>query len=480
MSGPYAVRGRIVTPNSIIVDGAVIIEGDSIVWMGEAPDAQAAGFGAQVVAAPSPTDGRYILPGLVDTHCHGGAGASFPDAASAEDMMTAIWEHRIFGTTTMVGSLMVASPEVLRRQGQMMADLCDSGELAGIHFEGPFLASGRIGVTGMLPGGDGLLNDGLTPAERTAKARSVLGAQDFDKVQPPNPALTRELMITMRGHTVSMTLAPEGKRAIGSGSVAEVLIENGAIPAYGHTVASAEFMREAAAWTREKMGLTPAETLRSGRYVVTHFLNGMQSFHHRDPGPMLEILADAAGGGCVLEMIADGVHVAPSVLRNVFELVGRESVVFVSDANPAAGMPDGDYVLGGREITVQDEVSRVKTSETSPAMGTATDHTNATHGTIETGENPEATENAASEAPLAGSNRHLVDMVRTAWKVAGIPLTDAVYCASAQGAAILGDDTVGEIAVGKKADLLVTDEDLYPLSVYRRGVMIASVPAATA
>ena len=121
MSEPFAVRGRIVTPSSIIVDGAVIIDGDSIVWMGEAPQAQAAGYGAEVVAAPSPTDGRYILPGLVDTHCHGGGGSSFPTADTVEAMMTAVWEHRVHGTTTLVGSLSTASPEDLRRQGQMMA-----------------------------------------------------------------------------------------------------------------------------------------------------------------------------------------------------------------------------------------------------------------------------------------------------------------------------------------------------------------------
>jgi len=426
MSEPFAVRGRIVTPSSIIVDGAVIIDGDSIVWMGEAPQAQAAGYGAEVVAAPSPTDGRYILPGLVDTHCHGGGGSSFPTATTVEAMMTAVWEHRVHGTTTLVGSLSTASPEDLRRQGQMMADLCDAGELDGIHFEGPFLASGRLGVTGMLPGdspADSLPTEGLSAKEREERARAVLGSQDFAQVQPPNPALTRELMITTRGHTVSMTLAPEGKRAIGSGSVAEVLIENGAVPAFGHTVASAEFMRGAATWTREKLGLTPSEKLRCPRYVVTHFFNGMQPFHHRHPGPMLELLADAAGGGCILELIADGEHVDLSAVRNVFELVGRDSVVFVSNATAATGMPSGEP-------------------------------------------------NSDPEDP----NLHLVDIVRCAWKGAGIPLTDAVYCASVQGARILGQTNIGEIATGKRADLLVTDENLYPLSVYRYGTLVASVP----
>ena len=92
MSEAFAVRGRVVTPDSILVDGAIVIQDQEIIWIGEAPEAQAAGFGAQVVAADSPTDGRYILPGLVDVHCHGGGGQSFPDAKTADEALTAVWE----------------------------------------------------------------------------------------------------------------------------------------------------------------------------------------------------------------------------------------------------------------------------------------------------------------------------------------------------------------------------------------------------
>ncbi|MCV0022293.1 amidohydrolase family protein, partial [Mobiluncus curtisii] len=126
------------------------------------------------------------------------------------------------------------------------------------------------------------------------------------------------------------------------------------------------------------------------------------------------LLADAAGGGCILELIADGQHVDPSAVRNVFELVGRDSVVFVSNATADTGMP----------------FSEPDSAEGEP-------------------------------------NLHLVDIVRRAWKGAGIPLTDAVYCASVQGARILGQTNIGEITPGKRADLLVTDENLYPLAVYR-------------
>ena len=267
MSEAFAVRGRIITPDQIIVDGAVIVEGEEIVWMGEATQAAASGYGHQIAVAPSPTDGRYIMPGLVDVHCHGGGGQSFPDAPTKEDAMTAVWEHRLHGTTTLVASLATDSPQALRRQAQMLADLADAQEIAGIHFEGPFISAGHC------------------------------GAQNPDTIQAPNPALVRELLIVTRGHTVSMTLAPEGKRAFGSGSVTEALIEGGAIPSFGHTSCSAAQMREAAQWTREKLGMTPVK--RSSRYTVTHLFNGMAPFHHREPGPVLEMLADAASGGAV-------------------------------------------------------------------------------------------------------------------------------------------------------------------------------------
>lgn len=406
MSEAYALRGRVVTANSIIVDGAVVIVDDVIRWVGDSAEASGAGWGAEILEAESPTDGRYILPGLVDVHCHGGGGASFPDATSAEQVQQAIDEHRRHGTTTLVGSLVTASPEVLRERAMLLADLCEKGELAGIHFEGPFVAKGHC------------------------------GAQDPAYIQPPNPALTRELLIVTRGYTISMTLAPEGKRAFGSGSVCEALIENGAVPSLGHTDADSATVREALRDIRERLALHPHR--RSDRATVTHLFNGMEPLHHRNPGPVLEFLSDAASGGVIVELIGDGMHLHPDVVRAVYEIVGRESVLLVTDAMAAAGMEDGQYRLGPQDVTVKD--------------GRAT-----------------LTSNPGS---LAGGTAHLLDVVRTTVE-GGVPLVDAVYCASVQGAKVIGDDTVGEIAPGKRADLIVADENLYPLLVLRDGRPVA-------
>ncbi|MDO5672236.1 MAG: amidohydrolase family protein [Actinomycetaceae bacterium] len=401
---PYALRGRVVTNSSIIVDGAVVIDGEAITWVGEATDAAAAGWGEQVVQAVSPTDGRYLLPGLVDVHCHGGGGASFPDASNEAEVMTAVMEHRRHGTTTMVASLVTASPEVLRRQAMLLAEVCEDGELAGIHFEGPFVSEGHC------------------------------GAQNPEFIQAPNPALTRELMIVTRGYTVTMTLAPEKRRASGSGSVTEALIDNGALPSFGHTSTDAAQMREALRDARERLALNPMR--RSPRATITHLFNGMEPPHHRDPGPIYEAIADAAGGGVILELIGDGVHVSPDTVRAVYEIVGRDSVVLVTDAMAAAGMADGQYLLGSLDVTVDEGQARL------------------TGGTS-----------------LAGGTAHLLDVVRTTWQ-GGVPLVDAVFMATKQGARIIGDEYLGDLAPGMWADIVVVDEDLQPMSVYRRGTQV--------
>lgn len=400
-SNVYAIRGRVVTPDTIITDGAVVIAGDAIAWVGEATDAREAGFEQEILDAEAPEDDRLILPGLVDVHCHGGGGESFPDSTSKDQALTAVREHRRFGTTSLVASLVTGSPMVLRERAEMLADLADCGEIAGIHFEGPFIAQGHC------------------------------GAQDPRHIQAPNPALTRELMIVSRGHAVSMTLAPEKPYAMGPGGVAEALLDGGAVPSLGHTDTDSDRMRQALREVRESIARTPKP--RCDHATITHLFNGMAPMHHREPGPVPEILADAAGGGAIVEIICDGVHVAPSIARNVYELVGRDQIVFVTDAMAAAGVADGDYVLGGQEVQVADGVARLTRT-----------------------------------GAIAGGTAHLLDVVRTAFE-AGIPLVDAVYMATVQGARILGDPKVGRIAEGCRADLLVTDTELHPKRVIFRG-----------
>jgi len=150
-----------------------------------------------------------------------------------------------------------------------------------------------------------------------------------------------------------------------------------------------------------------------------------------------ELLAAAANGRCIVEMIGDGVHLDPDVVLDVFEILGREGIVLVTDAMAAAGMPDGDYVLGSRDVTVAGGVARL-------------------------------TDGGA----IAGGTAHLIDVVRTTWK-GGVSLIDAVYAASTQGARVLGDDSVGALEPGRRGDLVLTDAELHPVAVVRRGEVVA-------
>ncbi|MEK8070895.1 N-acetylglucosamine-6-phosphate deacetylase [Rhodococcoides navarretei] len=315
------LRGRVVTRDEVIEDGVLALAGARIEWVGPA---------SAWLGDPAPQSDTTILPGLVDLHCHGGAGASFPDSP-ADDLMTAVRHHRSRGTTTMLASLVSAPPERLIAQTSMLADLYESGDIAGIHIEGPFLSVARC------------------------------GAQDPASLRSGDPGLLRDIVGAGRGAVRSMTLAPE---VDGFAAIAEMLRENDILPSIGHTDADALTTRRG------------IRALGSGPITATHLFNGMPTWHHRSPGPVSECLAAAARGGMVLELIGDGVHLADETVRAVFDLVGGTRIALVSDAMAAAGMSDGRYRLGPLDVTVHHSVARLSRDtdpETAPiAGGTAT------------------------------------------------------------------------------------------------------------
>lgn len=389
------LRGRVVTPDAVIDDGAVVVDGTEIVWVGEAARAASTPF-ADAVALAEPVAG-YVLPGLVDLHNHGGGGASFPDAATPDEVLRGVMEHRRHGTTAVVVSLVTAAPDTLRERVAMLAELAERGEIAGIHLEGPFLSAARC------------------------------GAQDSRLMIPPDPDLTRELLELGRGHVASMTLAAELE---GAHEVAAALVTGGALPSWGHTDADPAAARAAVA---AGVAALADGTGRSERAGVTHLFNGMKPWHHRDPGSVGEFLAAAARREVVVELIGDGTHLAPEVVREVYDLLGRRGAVLVTDAMAATGMADGDYRLGTQDVTVADGVARL-----------------------------------AAGGSIAGGTAHLLDVVRTCVH-GGIPLVDAVYMAATNPAAVLGNPVVGALEVGYWADLLITDADLHPVRVIRHG-----------
>src|SRR5215218_3452250 len=359
---PLVLRGRVVTPGAVVEVGAVVVEGDRLAWVGavDAPGVPPA-LTAALGAAPAPSPGTTLLPGLVDLHDHGGGGASFPDATTADDARRAIREHLVHGTTSLVASLVTADVDTLLTRTALLADLADAGELAGIHLEGPFLSPARCGAQ--------------NPADMLAG----------------DVGLVRRVAAAARGHFVTMTVAPEVDGVSDPGGVLQALAESGAVPSIGHTDASAETVDAAVA--RARAALARPGT-RSDRLTATHLFNGMRSKHHRNPGPIAACLAAAARGELVVELIADGTHLADGTVRAVFDLVGPDAIALVTDAMAAAGMPDGTYELGPMRVRVTGGVARL-------ADGDA----------------------------IAGGTGHLLDVVRSA-VAAGVPLASAVRAAS--------------------------------------------------
>lgn len=393
LAADLALRGTAVLEGGLAPEALVLVAGEEILWAGPAAHAP-----VHSAARTLEHDG-LILPGLVDLHCHGGGGASFPDAEDAEEMLTAVREHRRHGTTSLVASLVTADADTLRRRVGQLALLHERGEIAAIHLEGPFVSVARR------------------------------GAQNREHIVGGDPELVAELAGLAGGALATMTVAPEADRA---DEVLEALAAGGAVPSLGHTDGSSADMTRAvgraAEALRRHQGRSPLPT-------ATHLFNGMRPIHHRDPGPALAALDAAARGALVVEVIADGVHLDARTVAHVFAIAAEDRVALVTDAMAAAGMADGQYRLGALDVTVE--------------AGVAT-----------------LTEGGA----IAGGTAHLLDVVRFAVTEAGVDLVRAVRAASAVPAAVLGmQDRIGAIAAGRRADAVLVDRGLRPVTVLRGG-----------
>ncbi len=339
---------QVLVEDRVVPGGWVRVEGDRIAEVGSGEP-------------PSPPDheGPWLVPGYVDTHVHGGGGASFTDGP--DGVRRAQRSHLDDGTTTVVASL-VSGPvaemaEAVRALGAAGLD---------VHLEGPFLAPARC------------------------------GAHDPAFLRAP----TREHLDALLSPAVRMvTLAPE---LDGGLDAVRRVVAAGAVAAVGHTDASYDVTRAAIA---------------AGASVGTHLFNAMPPLHHREPGPVGALLEDER---VTVEVVADGVHVHPAVVRAILAAApGRVSLV--SDAT------------GGLDVEARDGAAWLRGS-----------------------------------GVLAGSTLTLGQAVRSlvAW---GVDVTVALTAASRTPARALGLDDVGRIAPGKRADLLVLDGALHVDAVLRSG-----------
>ncbi|MFJ5834476.1 N-acetylglucosamine-6-phosphate deacetylase [Streptomyces sp. NPDC093089] len=286
---------HVVLPTGIVENGRVIVAGDRIA--GSSPE------GAPTVDLT----GHWLVPGFVDMHNHGGGGASFT-SGTADDVLKGVHTHRLHGTTTVVASFVTGEMDFLTQRAGLLSELAEQGELAGLHFEGPF----------------------ISPCRK--------GAHDETLLRDPDPADVRKLIDAARGQAKMVTLATELPGGLDS---VRLLAEHGVIAAIGHTDATYE---------------QTVAAIDAGATVATHLYNAMPALGHRAPGPIAALLEDER---ITVELINDGTHLHPAALELAFHHAGPERVAFITDAMDAAGFGDGRYMLGPLEVEVKDSVARL-------------------------------------------------------------------------------------------------------------------------
>lgn len=349
---------------------------DADVLFGETIEA----VGALEGAADYDAAGCYVIPGLVDIHTHGAMGEDFSDGNPAGMQPMADY-YAAHGVTSFLATTMTLKEETLTPAMHTIRDFKRQGgaKCAGIHLEGPFLCYAKR------------------------------GAQAAENLHKPDVALFDRLNEASGGMVKMVTVACEEEGA-------EAFIRNVSqkcTVSLGHSTADYD---------------TAMAGFAAGASHATHLFNGMPSFLHRAPG----IIGAALDSGASVELICDGLHIHPAVIRATYKMFG-DKLNLVSDSLRCAGMPDGDYELGGQPITMKNGKATLTGTDT-----------------------------------LAGSSISMLAALQNVVKF-GLPLEAAVYAASTAPAAAVGLTDIGAIEPGRAADLLVLDQELNLKAVFING-----------
>ncbi|MDP4118818.1 MAG: N-acetylglucosamine-6-phosphate deacetylase [Bacillota bacterium] len=310
--------------------------------------------------------GLKVLPSPFDIHTHGAVGEEVNETENYDAVRDYMYEN---GVLNFYATTVSDSSDNLRR---ICKSLGEKKYLRGINLEGPFLNKG------------------------------AKGAHNEENIYPADIDLLKELIRLSNGKVKVTTVAPE---VGGNLEKIKEIVGLGVKVSVGHTKADYETAKAAFAF---------------GASQITHTFNAMTPIHHRNPGV---IPAAAENKNVFFEVIADGLHLHPSIVRMIFNLVGRDRVVLISDSISATGLSNGKYSLGGLDVNVKDGVART------------------------------------NDGTIAGGTHNLMQIIKSAVSF-GIPEIDAIYSATKTPAVAMGETGIGEISVGYDADIILCDEKL--------------------
>lgn len=336
------------------------VSGDTITRVGALPD------------SGEDCTGCLIIPGFVDIHSHGCKGLDFctADDAGMDEMCNFYADN---GVTAVAATGMTLSQPVLTQIFDRIRRKSEAGtsgaRIVGINMEGPFLSEEKK------------------------------GAHDPKYIVRPDAEELRALNKASGGRILLVDFSPSTPGALDFIRA----LKDEVVLSLAHTPADYD---------------TAMAAIEAGASNVTHLFNAMQPFNHRAPG----LIGAAFDSDVTAELICDGIHIHPAVIRTAFKVLG-ERAVLISDSMSAAGMPDGKYTLGGLDVTVENRKAFL------------------------------------SDGTIAGSTITVYEGFKNAVKF-GVPLELAIHAATAAPAkAIRRQESLGHIAEGRQADLVIMDRE---------------------
>jgi len=367
------LHGTIVTPFQLLEDRIIIIEKGKIIAITDKKEDLALLKNVEIIEAQN----KFIVPGYIDIHVHGGGGSDVMDG-EYEAIKQVATTHSRFGTTAFLPTTMTMTKDKIIKSLKSIheARLKGTGtaEILGIHLEGPYINPEKKGAQ----------------KEEDIKKVSVEEFLEFNQAS---------------GNLIRLvTIAPEMPGAI---DFIRWLHQQGIIVSVGHSNATYKQVQEG---------------IQAGLSHVTHIFNAMRGLHHREPGVVGAALSSPK---LIVEMIADGIHIHPIVLKMLTQIKESEKLVLITDAMRATGFKEGTYDLGGQEVIVTQGQAKLK------------------NGTL-----------AGSVLTMDKAVKNLVTKV-------GISLLNAAQMASYNPAKCLGiDDKKGSLEPGKDADIVILNKNL--------------------